>query len=73
MYRMYGMTQGAMEGGAAMYRMYGMTQGAMEGGAAMYRMYGMSRCHGKIIAPALSSYPTSMWVKTRSDECPWIY
>ena len=35
MYRMYGMTQGAMEGGAAMYRMYGMTQGAMEGGAAM--------------------------------------
>ncbi len=27
------MTQGAMEGGAAMYRMYSMTQGAMEGGA----------------------------------------
>jgi len=35
MYRMYGMSQGAMEGGAAMYRMYGMSQGAMEGGAAM--------------------------------------
>jgi hypothetical protein len=32
---MYGMSQGAMEGGAAMYRMYGMSQGAMEGGAAM--------------------------------------
>ena len=35
MYRMYGMSQGAMEGGAAMYRMYGMSQGAMEGGAAI--------------------------------------
>jgi len=50
-------------GGAVMYRMYGMTQGAMEGGAAMCEMY------GQIFAPALSSYPTSMWVKASSDEC----
>ena len=34
MYRMYGIPQGAMEGGAVMYRMYGIPQGAMEGGAA---------------------------------------
>ena len=34
MYRMYGIPQGAMEGGAVMYRMYGIPQGAMKGGAA---------------------------------------
>ena len=34
MYRMYGMPQGARDGGAAMYRMYGMPQGARDGGAA---------------------------------------
>ena len=35
MYRMYGIPQGAMEGGAVMYRMYGIPQGAREGGAVM--------------------------------------
>jgi len=62
MYRMYGMTQGAMEGGAVMCRMYGMTQGAMEGGAVMYRM-----C-GQIFAPAISAYPPSLAVY---DAVPW--
>jgi len=38
MYRMYGMPQGAREGGAAMYRMYGMPQGAREGGAAILKI-----------------------------------
>ncbi len=32
MYRMYGITQGAMDGGAYMVRMYGIAQGAMDGG-----------------------------------------
>jgi len=41
MYRMYGMSQGAKDGGAAMYRMYGMSQGARDGGAAMYGVYRM--------------------------------
>jgi hypothetical protein len=33
---MDGMTQGAMDGGAAMPWMDGMTQGAMDGGASMF-------------------------------------
>ena len=35
MYRMYGIPQGAREGGAVMYRMYGIPQGAREGGAVV--------------------------------------
>ncbi len=33
MYRMDGIPQGAMEGGAVMYRMYGISQRARDGGA----------------------------------------
>ena len=47
MYRMYGIAQGARDGGACMYRMYGIAQGARDGGACMYRMY------GQIIAPSI--------------------
>jgi hypothetical protein len=56
MYRMYGMTQRARDGGAAMVRMYGMTQRARDGGAAMVRMY------GQIFTPAISAFPPSMAV-----------
>ena len=41
MYRMYGIPQGARDGGAVMYRMYGIPQGARDGGTVMYRMYGI--------------------------------
>jgi hypothetical protein len=47
MYRMYGIPQGAREGGADMYRMYGIPQGAREGGADMYRVYGMPWLHAQ--------------------------
>jgi hypothetical protein len=32
------------------------------------RMTGMRRVHGQIIAPALSAFPTSMWVMHRSRD-----
>jgi hypothetical protein len=56
MYRMYGIPQRAMDGGAVMYRKYGIPQGARDGGAAMYRKY------GQIFAPAISALPPSMAV-----------
>jgi hypothetical protein len=47
MYRMYSISQRAMDGGAIMYRMYGhvyiMAQRARDGGAIMYRMYSISQ------------------------------
>jgi hypothetical protein len=39
MYRMYGMTQRARDGGAAMYRMYGMSQGVMDGDVKIHGIF----------------------------------
>ena len=67
MYRMYGMTQGAMEGGAAMYRMYGMSRCHGWQGVTNVQDVRTDICCSTI-APALLYYSPSMWVKASRDD-----
>jgi hypothetical protein len=68
MYRMYGIAQGARDGGVRMYRMYGIAQGARDGGARMYRMYGQIYAPDNICTSAIRGGRIAQGVKVGKER-----
>jgi len=67
MYRKYGITQRAREGGACMYRKYGITQGARDGGAYMYRMC-ISHHKPEMAVGYLRTHPYAFFIYSNISE-----